>query len=188
MSKIAIIYHSGFGHTKKQAEAVRDGAIKAKATKVDLINVENIDNEWDNLAQADAIIFGSPTYMGAVSAPFKEFMDKSSKVWMEQGWKNKLAAGFTNSSSHSGDKLATLQQMSILAAQHSMIWISLGLLPGNNSSTGSPKDLNRIGSHLGAMAQSNADEGPEKGPSNSDLKTAAFLGERVVNISKKWIS
>lgn len=188
MSKIAIIYHSGFGHTQKQAEAVRDGVNKEKNVSVILIGVADIDENWQLLADADAIIFGSPTYMGSVSAPFKEFMDKSSKVWFEQGWKDKLAAGFTNSSSQSGDKLATLQQFAVLAAQHSMIWISLGLLPGNNSSTGSVDDLNRIGSSLGAMAQSNADEGPDKGPSASDLETAKHLGQRVAQISKKMNS
>jgi len=182
MSKIAIVYHSGYGHTEKQAEAVRDGASGVEGAEVDFISVENVDENWDNLANADAIIFGSPTYMGSVSAPFKEFMDKSSKVWAEQGWKDKIAAGFTNSSSQSGDKLATLQQMAVLGAQHSMIWVSLGLMPGNNSSTGSVDDLNRIGSSLGAMAQSNADEGPDKGPIASDLETAKHLGKRVAEI------
>lgn len=179
MTKIVVLYHSGYGHTQKQAEAVRDGAKSVNSTEVSLISVGEVDDNWDMLGAADAIIFGSPTYMGSVSAQFKEFMDKSSKVWFELGWKDKLAAGFTNSSSLSGDKLATLQALSILAAQHGMVWVSLGLPAGNNSSTGSPEDLNRIGSYLGAMAQSNADQGPEDGPSQSDLRTAKHLGQRV---------
>ncbi len=187
MKKISIVYHSGYGHTLKQAEAVREGAKTVKNTGVDFINVADVDENWDKLAEADAIIFGSPTYMGAVSAPFKEFMDKSSKVWAEQGWKDKLAAGFTNSASQSGDKLATLQQMAVLGAQHSMIWVSLGLLPGNNSSTGSVNDINRIGSYIGAMAQSNVDEGPEKGPIQSDLETAKLLGKRVAQIAARFV-
>ncbi len=186
MKKIAIVYHSGFGHTLKQAEAVREGAEGVENARVDFISVDDVDENWERLAAADAIIFGSPTYMGSVSAPFKDFMDKSSKVWFEQGWKDKLAAGFTNSSSQSGDKLATLQQMAVLGAQHSMIWVSLGLLPGNNSSTGSVEDINRIGSCLGAMAQSNADEGPDKGPIKSDLETAKLLGKRVAEIANRF--
>src|SRR5579871_376565 len=182
MSKIAIVYHSGYGHTQRQAEAVAEGALAAGAEAV-LIRAEELQSPeqgpWRELNFADAIIFGSPTYMGAASGVFKSFMDSSSKVWAAFGWKDKIAAGFTNSASQSGDKLMTLQQLAIFAAQHGMIWTPLGLHPGNNSSKGSTADLNRLGSFLGAMAQSNADEGPEKGPIASDLATARVLGERI---------
>lgn len=185
MTKIAIVFHSVYGHTAKQAEAVRNGVARTKASPI-LIPVAEVDNHWDDLNAAEAIIFGSPTYMGNVSAEFKAFADKSSKVWAEQGWKDKIAAGFTNSASMNGDKHATLQQLSLLAAQHGMHWVSLGLMPGNNSSTGSNEDLNRLGASLGAMAQSNADQGPEFGPIPSDLETAAHLGERVATIATQF--
>ncbi len=106
MTKVAIVFHSGYGHTAKQAEAVRNGVSKANATPM-LIPVEEADNHWDDLKDADAIIFGSPTYMGSVSGEFKAFADKSSKVWFEQGWKDKISAGFTNSASLNGDKHST---------------------------------------------------------------------------------
>lgn len=181
---IAVLYHSGYGHTKAIAESVAQGVQENHST-AQLISVEDVDNHWDDLAAAKAIIFGSPTYMGSVSADFKGFMDKSSKIWAEQGWKDKIAAGFTNSGSQSGDKLNTLIQMSVFAAQQGMIWVGLGLLPGNNSSNGSPEDLNRIGSYLGAMAQSNTDEGAEIAPPNSDHETAKVLGRRVAEISNR---
>lgn len=179
MTKLAIVYHSGYGHTQKQAEAVRDGAAAVPGTLALLVSVEDIDSHWPDVDEADAIIFGSPTYMGGVSAPFKAFMDASSKVWAAQQWKDKLAAGFTNSASLSGDKLNTLVQLAVFASQHGMHWVSLGLMPGNNSSQGSPKDLNRLGSYLGAMAQSNADAPAEAAPPATDLRTAAALGRRV---------
>ncbi|WP_432474431.1 flavodoxin family protein [Amphritea sp. HPY] len=184
--KVAVVYHSGYGHTEVLAQAVAAGVENAGgvAQTISVTDLENLD--WDVLAQADAIIFGSPTYMGSVSAQFKAFMDASSKVWMEQGWKDKLAAGFTNSASHSGDKLNTLIQLSVYAAQQSMNWVSLGLMPGNNSSQGSPEDLNRIGSYLGAMAQSNADEGAEVTPPQTDRDTAEALGARVAVAAKRW--
>src|SRR3546814_100269 len=91
----------------------------------------------------------------------------------------KVAAGFTNSASQSGDKLNSLISLAIFAAQHGMVWVGLDLLPGNNNSKGSVNDLNRLGGFLGAMAQSNADEGPDKGPIASDLETAKVLGKRV---------
>jgi multimeric flavodoxin WrbA len=186
MSLIAIVYHSGYGHTAKQAEAVARGALSVAGATAALVKVEDIDRHWVDLEKADAIIFGSPTYMGSASAPFKTFMDASSKAWAAQGWTDKLAAGFTNSASQSGDKLATLQQLAVFAAQHGMIWIGLGLMPGNNSSTGSVDDLNRLGGFLGAMAQSNADQGPEQGPTSADLKTAEHLGRRVAQAARRW--
>ena len=186
MTLIAIIYHSGYGHTARQAEAVATGALTVADTNIALVKVEDVDQHWSTLEQSDAIIFGSPTYMGSASAPFKAFMDASSKAWAGQKWKDKFAAGFTNSASQSGDKLNTLQQLAVFAAQHGMIWIGLGLMPGNNTSNSSPNDLNRLGSYLGAMAQSNADQGPEFGPTAADLKTAEILGSRVANICRRW--
>lgn len=183
MVNIAVVFHSGYGHTARQAQAVADGAAGITGVCVQLVPVENIEQHWRHLDDADAIIFGTPTYMGSVSAPFKAFMDKSSKAWAGQQWKNKIAAGFTNSASQSGDKLNTLIQLAVFAAQHAMHWISLGLMPGNNSSQGSPEDLNRLGSYLGAMAQSNSDAAPEIAPTSSDLRTAAHLGRRVAEVA-----
>ncbi len=184
MTAIAIVYHSGYGHTQRQAEAVAEGVNAVPGAKALLVPVAEAEANEAALNAADAIIFGTPTYMGAVSAPFKTFMDWSSKAWFGQAWKDKLAAGFTNSASQSGDKFNTLVQLATYAAQHGMLWVSLGLLPGNNSSKGSPDDLNRLGGSLGALAQSNADEGPDKGPSKSDLATARHLGQRVAEQAK----
>ncbi len=179
MIQIAVVYHSGYGHTAKQAEAVRAGAASVPGARATLVPVEKIEQHWAGLEDADAIVFGSPTYMGGVSAPFKAFMDASAGMWAGQKWKDKLAAGFTNSASQSGDKLNTLVQLAVFAAQHGMHWVNLGLLPGNNSSKGSVEDLNRLGGFLGAMAQSNNDAGAEVAPPAADLRTAAELGRRV---------
>ena len=185
-SNVIVAYHSGYGHTEVLANAAVEGARQAGA-QAEAIAVDDAESlDWAKFASADAIIFGSPTYMGSVSAPFKAFMDASSRVWYEQGWKDKIAAGFTNSASYSGDKLNTLQQMSVFAAQHSMLWIGLGLMPGNNSTQGSPDDLNRIGSYLGAMAQSNADQGADIVPPQADRDTVRHLGKRVAEAAMRW--
>ncbi len=186
MARIVVVYHSGYGHTAVQAEAVARGARSIAGTTVQLAKVEDVEQHWPDLAAADAIIFGAPTYMGSASAAFKAFMDASSKAWAGQDWKDKIAAGFTNSASQSGDKLNTLQQLAVFAAQHSMVWVGLGLLPGNNSSKGSVDDLNRLGSFLGAMAQSNSDQGPEHGPTSADQRTAEHLGRRVAETALRW--
>jgi len=179
MTKIAIAFHSGYGHTKRQAEAVRAGAASVAGVEAELYAVDALtEAHWDELDAADAIVFGAPTYMGSASAKFKEFMDASSKRWFTQAWKDKLAAGFTTSASQSGDKLSTLLQMMVFANQHGMLWSGLGLMPGNNHSKGSLDDLNRLGGFTGAMAQANADQGAEA-MRDSDLKTAEHLGARV---------
>jgi multimeric flavodoxin WrbA len=178
MAKVAIIYHSGYGHTKAQAEAVARGAASAPGAIVSLVPVDEYEARAGELDAADAIIFGAPTYMGSASAPFKSFMDASSKIWAVKGWRDKLAAGFTCSASQNGDKLNTLQQMWIFAMQHGMIWVGLDLMPGNNSSKGSTADLNRLGTSSGAMAQANSDQGADA-MLESDLKTAEYLGKRV---------
>ncbi len=123
--------------------------------------------------------------MGNVSAEFAKFGEWSSKRWMERKWQNKLAAGFTNSASWNGDKQNTLVQLMTLAMQHGMVWVGLGLAPGFNHSKGSIDDLNRLGSSIGAMAQSNADQGPEGTPA-SDFRTMEALGKRVAEAALRW--
>lgn len=186
MSKVAVVFHSGYGHTKVQAEAVVKGAAAIAGTVVTLIAVEDYEKHWSALDDADAIIFGAPTYMAGASAPFKAFLDATSSRWAEQRWKDKLAAGFTNSAGYNGDKLNTLQQFALFAMQHGMVWVGLGLLPGNHTSKGSPEDLNRLAGFLGAMAQSNADQGAEIVPPLSDRKTAEHLGARVARTAARW--
>ncbi|GAA0326116.1 flavodoxin family protein [Streptomyces polychromogenes] len=175
---VSIAYHSGYGHTAVVAEAVRAGAAAAGAT-VHVVKVDEItDAEWELLDASDAIVFGSPTYMGTASGAFHVFAEATSKRWFGDAWQDKVAAGFTNSASKSGDKLNTLQYFQMLASQHGMSWVNLGLKPGWNSSTGSEFDLNRLGFSSGAAAQSNADEGPEA-VHKADIATAEHLGRRV---------
>ncbi|MEV7727734.1 flavodoxin family protein [Streptomyces sp. NPDC087917] len=177
---VSIAYHSGYGHTAVVAEAVAAGAADAGAT-VHLVKVDEIDEAaWELLDGSDAIVFGSPTYMGTASGAFHVFAEATSKRWFGDVWQDKVAAGFTNSGSKSGDKLHTLQFFQILAAQHGMSWVNLGLKPGWNSTTGSENDLNRLGFFAGAAAQTNSDEGPE-GVHKADVATAEHLGRRVAD-------
>jgi NAD(P)H dehydrogenase (quinone) len=185
---VAIAYHSGYGHTAKQAEAVARGVVSVPAVSAELLKVdEPTEDLWATLEQADAIIFGAPTYMGGPSGVFKSFADASAKVWYEGRWHDKIAAGFTNSGHMHGDKLNTLVYFALFAAQHGMHWVNLGMKGGWDTSKGSPEDLNRIGSWLGAMAQSNKDQDPEIVPPASDLLTAEELGKRVALTTQQLI-
>ena len=182
MSKIAVVFHSGYGHTKRMAESVAAGA------GAELIAVDAEGNiteaQWATLGAADAIIFGSPTYMGSVSWQFKKFADASSKPWFSQAWKNKIAAGFTNSATMNGDKLSTLHYMFTLSQQHSMIWVGTGLMP-SNAKAANRNDVNYVGSFSGAMAQSPSDASADE-MLPGDLETAKQFGARVAEVASKF--
>ena len=177
----AIVYHSGYGHTKRMAEAVAEGA----AASLIAIDPEgNIpEDAWDTLDAADAIIFGSPTYMGGPSWQFKKFADTSSKAWFQDKWKDKIFGGFTNSASLNGDKLNTLQYFVLLAGQHGGLWVSLAMKPANVKAS-KRDDPNRMGSYIAPMAQSDADAAPGE-MSEGDLETARLYGVRVAEIASR---
>ena len=184
--RVAVVYHSGYGHTERQAQAVARGAGEVSHTEVVLVKVEEVGEHWATLEGMDAIIFGAPTYMGSASAQFKTFMDATAnKVFAKGAWKDKIAAGFTNSAARSGDKLFTLQQLAIFAAQLGMHWVNLGLPPGHNNSKSTEETLNRHGFFLGAAAQSNADEGADVAPPAADLTTAEHLGKRIALVARQ---
>jgi NAD(P)H dehydrogenase (quinone) len=185
MPFVAVVYHSGFGHTAAQARAVCEGALDVPGIESRMIFAEDAAEDLSLLEAADAFIFGCPTYMGSASAPFKQFMDATSGIWLAQGWKDRLAAGFTNSGGYSGDKLATLLQLMVFSMQHGMLWLGLGLPDGNNKSDSSNDNLNRLGAYAGAMAQSNVDQGLD-GMFDSDLATARELGRRMAEAALRW--
>jgi multimeric flavodoxin WrbA len=188
--KVCVIYHSGYGHTARLAESVAAGVRRVDGVECLIVSVEELENAeadaWSRIDQADAMIFGCPTYMGSPSAGIKKFMEMTSPRWFEQKWADKLAAGFTNSGSHNGDKQNTLVGLATFAAQHGMVWINLNILPGNNTAKGTVDDPNRLGSCLGAMSQSNIDQGPDLVPPQTDLDTGARLGERVAICTRRW--
>ncbi|MBW4618645.1 MAG: flavodoxin family protein [Cyanosarcina radialis HA8281-LM2] len=189
MTSLAIIYFSGTGHTHLMAEAVAAGTQKVSDATVQLLRITGeqiVNGRWQNdamiesLDRVDAIIFGSPTYMGGVASQFKAFIDAASGIWFAQGWKNKMAGGFTHSGSPSGDKQGTLLYLAINAAQHSMIWVGNSEMNQNG--------VNRLGSYLGVMGQSVPDysgtRGPELDP--GDRITAELYGQRIAQATQRW--
>lgn len=181
MTQIVVVYHSGYGHTQRMAQAVAQGA------GAELIAIDAEGNlpagGWERLAAAHAIIFGSPTYMGSVSWQFKKFADASSKPWYAQAWKDKIAAGFTNSAGMNGDKQGTLTTLFTLAMQHGMIWVSQGLMPANTKAA-RRDDVNYLVSYSGAIAQSPSDGGAQE-MSAGDLETARLFGQRVAAVAAR---
>ena len=175
MSKIVIVFYSGYGHTAKVAQAVAEGSGGA------LLAIDAEGNlpagGWEQLAAAKAIVFGSPTYMGSVSWQFKKFADASSKPWFGQAWKDKIAAGFTNSATMNGDKLSTLHYLFTLSQQHGMLWLGTGMMP-SNSKAATRDDLNYVGSSSGLMTTTPSDASADE-MVPGDLATARAFGQRI---------
>ena len=175
---ICIVFHSGYGHTRRLAEAIADGC-RGRLLEIDG-DGELEEDGWRHLERARTIVFGSPTYMGNVSWQFKKFADASSAVWGKQGWQDKLAAGFTNSASINGDKLATLQALFTMSQQHGMIWLGTGMMPSNTRSA-VRDDLNYLASFSGLMAATPADASADEMVAG-DLATARGFGERIAEV------
>lgn len=177
--KIAIIYHSNYGHTRRVAHAIAQGVARVgSAYPIDISKLS--DDDWAMMDGADVLVFGSAVYMGSTTAEFKAFMDSTSKRWLSRAWQGKWAAGFANSVGLSGDKLAVLQQFCLFAMQHGMNWIGLPLLPTGSNET----DLNRLSSFLGLMTQS-LDAPPEVTPCQGDIDTAIWFGEHLAKTAQK---
>ena len=178
---ISIVFHSGYGHTRKIAEAVAEGS------GGDLLAIDaegNLGTDgWAQLAASRAIVFGSPTYMGTVSWQFKKFADASSAVWMKQGWKNKLAAAFTNSASVAGDKQTTLYTLFTLAQQHGMLWVGTGLMPSNGKAA-QRDDVNYLSSFSGLATATPSDASVDEMVAG-DLQTARLFGQRVAEAAAR---
>lgn len=189
MTTVAIVYFSGYGHTAKQAEAVRGGAASVSGVKVELYRIDTEGNLPDGtmevLAKADAIIYGSPTYMGGPAWQFKKFADATSKPWFTMAWKNKIAAGFTNSASVNGDKGCSINYFFTLSQQHGQIWVGTGLKPANTKAHG-PADVNWTAGFAGALSISPSDASPEEAPRAGDLETARLLGKRVAETAVRF--
>ena len=181
MSKVIVVYHSGYGHTRRVAQHVAQGA------QADLMEIDAEGNlpadGLDRLNAADAIIFGAPTYMGSPSWQFKKFADTTSKAWFTRAWQDKVFGGFTNSASLNGDKQVSLIAMQTLASQHGGVWVSLGL-PPSNSKVATRNDPNNLGGSVGLLVQSPSDASVDEIP-QGDLDTASHYGQRVAGVAAK---
>jgi len=174
---VAVVFFSQTGMTEKLAQEISKSVKKVGLPVFKYaINASDIksgrfinESVLDKLSSCDAIVIGSPTYMGGVAAQFKVFADATSELWTSQLWSGKLAAGFTCGGSLNGDQTVTLQYLVTLASQHGMLW--LGLDAAHNY-----KDhgINRLGCQLGVVAHRQGNE-----VNNQDLLTAEYLGRRI---------
>ena len=193
MTKVAIVYHTTYGHTKLQAEAVFRGAKSVPNVSAQLYTTDEAAARLDELDAADAIIFGCPTYMGNMSAGMKSFLEVAVKKWFTLAWKNKIAGAFSNSSSFAVDKLNTLVGLVINAMQHGMIFVGLGMMPSanrpqdmNSVAGPGPEAHNRAGSFIGPTSASFQVKPPDA-PPKGDIETAEAYGRRIAETTLQFV-
>jgi multimeric flavodoxin WrbA len=135
------------------AHAVARGAAAVSGASVKEFALQDGDfnaGRWSNetllseLDADDAIILGSPTYMGCVSGQMKSLMDATSSRYLQRRWVDKLAAAFTISGTPAGDKMNTLFTCATFAMQHGMIWVGVAESPVTG------EGYNRLGFYFGA--------------------------------------
>ena len=181
--KIALVY---FTNTD-----VTGGLMKAACSEIEKEGIEFISHQilgkeiiegrfinedlMNSIHSCDAIIFGSPTYMGNVAAQFKAFADATSDFWSSQKWAGKVAAGVTSGTGLNGDQTSTLQYFGTLASQHGMIWVGLDA-PFSDSQKG----VNRLGCQLGVTSHS-----LDGSVHETDIKSSKYLARRVLNTVQK---
>ncbi len=175
MKNIAVIYHSGHGHTEAFAQQVVEGASSIAEVNVSLLRAEDITANPDALTTFDGFIWGSPTYLGGVSGVFKSFMDATGRLWQQQKLAGKLAAGFTVSALPAGDKQSTLLAMMVFSMQHGMLWVGNPVLPEQHRGVPENEAAKRLGSWTGAMAQAGHSTTADSF-TPGDLKTARLFG------------
>jgi NAD(P)H dehydrogenase (quinone) len=190
MAQVAIIFHSGIGHTAAAAEAIQQGVASVDGAAASLHRIQDdqiTEGRWSDesimgaLSAADAIVFGAPTYMGMVSWQFKAFADATAPMWMSSAWKDKLAGGFTASGFPSGDKVVTLHYLATLAAQLRMIWVG----PSDMSSrlTGDGRNIDQWGYYLGVGVVGGQ---PGQPTNEGDLATCTAYGARLAQSAMRW--
>lgn len=178
MKRLAVIYHSAHGNTERIAELIALGARSAPGVRTELLRAEELACAPERLLAYDGFIFGSPTFLGGVSGPFKSFMDATGRLWKTHSLKGKLASGFTVSALPSGDKQSTLLSMFVFAMQHGMVWVGNAILPEQQGGVPYDEAANRLGSWSGLMAQAGHSAGAS-GFAPGDLKTARMFGRNV---------
>lgn len=195
MTKVLILTYSSYGHTAAMAAAVAEGA-RAAGAEVTLRHVpelvpaevarksgykapETQEASLSDLADHDAIIVGTPTRFGRVSAQMANFWDQTGPLWFEGRLIGKVGAAFTSTASQHGGQETTLFSMLTTMLHHGMVVVGLpysfrGQMRLDEVVGGSPYGATTIAGSDGSRA-----------PSETDLEGARFLGRHVAEVATR---
>lgn len=199
--KINIIFHSLYGHIYQMAEAVAEGARQIEGANVNIFQVKEtlpddiltlmhaLDTKKtfahipiavpENLAEADAIIFGSPTRFGMMTAQMRTFLDATGQLWAKGALIGKVGSVFTSTGTQHGGQESTILSFHTTLLHHGMILVGVpyseqGLLNMNEITGGSPYGASTLAGPDGSRKVS-----------GNELSIARFQGRHVAEISRK---
>ena len=197
MSKILVLYYSAYGHIEKMAEAVAEGARAVPGTQVTIKRVPELVPEEvakksgmklnqrasvakpEELADYDAIIFGTPTRFGNMCAQMRNFLDQTGPLWMKGSLIGKVASVFTSTATQHGGQETTITSFHSTLLHQGMVIVGLpyscqNLLTMSEVTGGSP---------YGAATLAGGDG--SRRPSENELSMARFQGRHVAEITAK---
>jgi len=201
MAKIQVVFYSMYGHVYQMAEAVAAGAREVEGTQVSLYRVPELVSDEaleragakaaqavhahvpvavpDQLAETDAIIFGTPTRFGNMCAQMRSFLDQTSRLWLSGGLINKIGSVFTSTATQHGGQETTITSFHSTLLHHGMIIVGVPyserrLLTMSEITGGGP---------YGAGTLAGGDG--KRQPSENELAIARFQGRHVAGLAKK---
>jgi NAD(P)H dehydrogenase (quinone) len=199
--KIQIIFYSMYGHVYRMAEAVAEGARGVKGTDVSIYQVPELVPKdileksgasearkafahipvatVEQLADADAIIFGTPTRYGNMCAQMRNFLDQTGGLWAKGALIGKVGSVFTSSATQHGGQESTILSFHITLLHHGMVIVGVPYSEARQMTT----DEITGGSPYGASTIAGGDG--SRWPSQNELAIARFQGRHVAEITKK---
>ena len=201
MSKILVVYYSMYTHIFKMAEAIAEGVREVSDCDVivkrvpetlssDILSAMGVLDAQksmehipiatvDDLAAADAIIFGTPTRFGNMCGQMRQFLDATGQLWMKGALVGKVGSVFTSSATQHGGQESTILSFHTTLLHHGMVIVGLpyafaGQMDNSEITGGSPYGATTIAGTKG-----------ERLPSANELAGARFQGAHVARIAKK---
>ena len=202
--KLLVVYYSTYGHVHKMAEAVAEGVKEVEGAEVVLRRVpETLPPEVlekmgaveaqnalshvpvctvDELAEADAVIFGTPTRFGNMCGQMRQFLDATGQLWAGGALVGKVGSVFTSSATQHGGQESTILTFHVTLLHHGFVVVGLpyafqGQMTMDEISGGSPYGASTIAGGDGSRM-----------PSENELDAARFQGRHVANIAAKLTS
>lgn len=200
MTKVLVLYYSSYGHIETMAEAVAEGARSVAGCSVDLKRVPELVPEEvaaaahikvnqaapiatpDELANYDAIIFGTPTRFGNMAAQMRNFLDQTGGLWFANALVGKVGSVFCSTASQHGGQETTLTSFHTTLLHHGMVIVGLPYTFKGNSEMGEISG----GTPYGATTLAGNDG--SRMPSDNELAGARFQGKHVAEIASKLVA
>ncbi len=197
MTKVLVVYYSMYGHIETMAMAVAEGARSVEGVEVTVKRVPELMTEdvarkvgakldqkapiarVDELADYDAIIFGTPTRFGNMCAQMRNFLDQTGKLWLSGALVGKVGSVFTSTATQHGGQETTITSFHSTLLHHGMVIVGVpyscpALLNMNEITGGSPYGAGTLAGGDGSRQ-----------PSENELSIARFQGEHAAKIAKK---